>query len=150
MGRNHTVLVEANIHHSGRKTQEKNTVLLVLTAVLGRYHVHGRLGCRVQRSRRQIILVRPLHVSEAAGQDNDLLGVAFEDERQEEIEKVNIGNDIDMEQLFQGVLKLLGAITPSFRAMSVFVVIKSARETYKVPMGSYASNSEMRPALAMR
>jgi hypothetical protein len=109
----HTILVETNFHHSGRETQEQNTILLVLSAVLGRDHVHRGLGYGVEGPGRQIIVVCPLHVCEATGDGDDLLDVALEDKWKEQVEQMNVGDDIDLEQVFHSLLKLLGPVTTS-------------------------------------
>ena len=104
----HTVLVVADLYHSRAKRQEEDAVLLVLGAVLGHEHVDGRLAGRVQRAGGYVVLVGKHSVGEAAGNNDNLLGLALEDERDEQVEEVDVADDVDVEQVPQGLGQLLG------------------------------------------
>jgi hypothetical protein len=61
-----------------------------------------------------VVLVGEHSVGEAARNNDNLLGLALEDERNEQVEEVDIADDIDLEQVSQGLGQLLGLRTTFF------------------------------------
>ena len=66
---------------------------------LGDDHVGGRLADGVDGPRLDLVLVRELDVAEAGRDEDRLLGLAPEEERDEEVEEVDLAQDVDLEEL---------------------------------------------------
>lgn len=94
-----TVLIVANIYHSWAEDQENNAVILVLSAILGYDHVDSRLAGRVERAWHHVVLVGVDCISEAAGNDDDFLGIALGNQWDEQVEEMDVGDDVDFEQV---------------------------------------------------
>lgn len=110
-----------DVNHSRTDAQEKHAVLLILSVEFGDYHVHRRLACGVQRLGRELVLVHEVHISKTGGDGYDFLGLAFQDKRDEQVDEVDVGNDVDFEQLIQVLLKLLRPVAPFGFVMSVSI-----------------------------
>jgi hypothetical protein len=64
----------------------------------------------------------------AAGERNDLLRLAMLDEREEEVEEVDVACDVDVERLGRGGLELfdsVGAINKETCVSSFWIVLRS-------------------------
>lgn len=88
-----------DLDHSGADTQEKDALLFILCTEFGSDHVHGGLADRVQSAEVQVEVVRYVQVREAAGYAYDFLGLAFEDKRHEQVVEMDVGHDVDVDQL---------------------------------------------------
>lgn len=105
-----TILEASRVHHSRGEGQEEDAVLLVLGAVLGDDQVEGRLAGGVQRPGLDVKIVREGGVRIAGGEEDDLLGLALEDEREEQVGEVDVGDDVDLGQLPEDLGDLLGPV----------------------------------------
>lgn len=108
----HTVVCVSDVHKSRRHRQEQDTVRFVLRAELGYDHVERGLAGRVQRAGRQVVLVGEVRVRQAGRDGDDLLGVALEDEREEEVEEVDVADDVGFEQVAKCLCELFRLLTP--------------------------------------
>ncbi len=94
----------AHLYRSRADTHEEHTVFLVLRVELGHNDVHGRLGGSIQRACLDVEPIDQVEVSMAAGDGDDLLDRALHDEREEEVEKVDVPDDIGLEELHRNIL----------------------------------------------
>lgn len=93
----HTVIKVANLHGSWADAEKEDAFLLVLYAELSDDNVQGRLGGSVDRSRFDVDIVDPVKVTVTAGNGDALLHLALLNQRDEEIEEVDIADDIGLE-----------------------------------------------------
>ena len=87
----------AHLYHSRADTHEEHTVFLVLRVELGHNDVHGRLGGRVQSICLNLEIIDQVEVGVAAGNSDDLLDLALQDKREEEVEEVDVADNIGLE-----------------------------------------------------
>lgn len=95
----HTIRIVTHFHHPRTDTQEEHAIFLVLHVELGHDDVQGRLGGSIQATEIHFGIVGHVEVSRTAGNGNDLLGLALQDKRKEEVEKVDVADDIGLPQL---------------------------------------------------
>lgn len=107
-----TVGILAHLHHARADAEEKDTLLLVLHVVLGHNDVQSRLGCSIQTTDVNPNLVGHVDVGQTCGNGDDLLDLALEDKRKEEVEEVDVTDDVGLEQVCDNTLELLRLVGP--------------------------------------
>jgi hypothetical protein len=75
-----------HLHNTRADTYKQHAILLILHAKLGNDDIHSCLGRRVQRADIDLDIVGQVKVGQARGDGDDLLGLALEDLRDEEVE----------------------------------------------------------------
>jgi hypothetical protein len=91
--------VAAHVNHARADAREQHAVLLVLSVELAHGDVHTGLADGVEGSRRELKFVDGIEIGMAAGDGDDLLGLALEDEGKKEVEEVDVGGNVGMEVL---------------------------------------------------
>lgn len=94
-----TIRKVAHLYYSRAHTHKEHAVFLVFCIELGHNDVHGRLGSSVQGTRVHFEIVDKVEVGVAAGNGDDLLGLGLHHKREEEVEKVDVADDIGLEEL---------------------------------------------------
>ena len=87
----------AHLYHSRADTHEEHTVFLVLRVELSHNDVHGRLRGRVESICLNLEIIDQVEVGVAAGNSDDLLDLALQDKREEEVEEVDVADNIGLE-----------------------------------------------------
>ena len=75
----------------------KSTPSFLYCIKLGHNDVHGRLGGRVQSICLNLEIIDQVEVGVAAGNSDDLLDLALQDKREEEVEEVDVADNIGLE-----------------------------------------------------
>lgn len=99
-----TVIVHARSHDSGADVQEQHALFGVLRVELGGRGVHGSLADRVRRREGGFVIPDEVHVRHAGGDGDDLLRAALEDEREVDVEEVDIADHVDLEAIQEVLL----------------------------------------------
>ena len=81
-----TIVIVAHLHRSWADAHEEHTVVLVLYVELGHNDVQGGLGGTVQSTDLNLDIVGQINVAMTAGNGDNLLDLALEDKRHEEVE----------------------------------------------------------------
>ena len=102
----------AHLHDSRAETEEEHAVFLVLRVELGYDDVHGRFRGGIQSTRLHLEIVDEVEVGVTAGDGDDLLDLALHDEREEEVEEVDVADGIGLEELRRDFVQLLDLIAP--------------------------------------
>jgi hypothetical protein len=147
-----TIAAMADVDDAGADTQEKHAVLLVLRAELGHCDIHPGLGDGVQRRRIKVKLAHGLDVGVATREVNDLLDLALQDEREEELDEVDVAEEVGVDEAVELGVELLDIVGAAWSVLILCSVSSSFSwcRTHSVPMPSYASYVDTLPALAMR
>lgn len=93
----------AGIDNPRTDTHEENTILPVLGVELGHGGIQPGLANRVQGGHSDLVLVNDVRVRMAAGYGYHFLGSALEEERNEQVEEMDVGDDVGLE-IFQHVV----------------------------------------------
>ena len=88
--------VAAHLHQTRADTQEEHTIFLVLRIKLGHDNVHGRLRGSVQGTNIDLALIGQVEVGQTGGNSNDLLDLALQDKREEDVEEVDIADNVSL------------------------------------------------------
>lgn len=100
-----------SVDHTGRYRQEQHALFGILGAELGHDHVHRDLANRVRTSSVEFVSCRHNIVGETSGNRDDLFGLAFQNERDEEVEKMDVADRVDTEGLEQVILEYLWLVS---------------------------------------
>lgn len=147
----HTACKLAHIYHARTYTQEKDTVLFVLRGELGGDHIQRCLGDSVEGRQVQFHAPHYIEIRQTARNSYDLLVFSFQDLWHEEVVKMNVTDDVGLVELHVLLLELLGVLSSMWNDISVSPTRPYIRaQTYRTPMGLYASHFEAMPALAIR
>ena len=104
-----------DIHNAGTDADEEHTVFLVLRAVLGHDDIQSSFECRVQSGHLDIVRVDKLEIGVTTGKGDDLLLVALQDQREEEVVKMNVSDDVGLIQVCKNPLQLLNLVGSACR-----------------------------------
>jgi hypothetical protein len=94
-----TIVKVPRLHQSRANTQKQHTLLRILGTELSHRHIHRRLANGVRPVFEDVVLAGHFPIAHTTGYGNDLLRVTLEDERQEEVEEVDVSDDVDLEEL---------------------------------------------------
>lgn len=103
-----------NIDKPGTDAEEGDSVLLVLCVELGVNHIHRRLASAVDTGQVDLVVVDPVHVAHATRDADDLLDLALEDLGHEDVVEVDVGEDVDVEDLPKLGVKLFTLLCSNF------------------------------------
>lgn len=92
-----TIRKVTHIHNSRADTHEQHTILPVLRIKLRYDDVQGSFRGGVDSAVADIEFVDQFEISMAAGDSDDFLDFALEDEREEEVEEVGVADDVGRE-----------------------------------------------------
>jgi hypothetical protein len=91
------IVTSFGLDHSGADADEKHTLLSVLRAELSNCSVHGRFADNICRRQRHIELSHGLQVCRAAGDGDNFLDLALENQWHEEVKQMDVSDDVDSE-----------------------------------------------------
>lgn len=88
-----------NINNTRTNTDKQHAVALILGAILGDDDVHGGLGGGVERGDLDVVAVDELEVGVTARQGDYFFGFRLQDQREEEVEEVDVAYYVGLHEL---------------------------------------------------
>lgn len=98
----------AHLHEARGDAQEEDTLLLVLGVELADNHVQSRFGRSIDGHIVDFVIVDEVEIGMPAANGDGLLDLALLDQRQEEVEEVDVADDVHLKGLGCNCLQLLG------------------------------------------
>lgn len=102
----------ARFDHPRTNAHKKDAVLGILSAEFGHCGIQARLADGIYSSHLYIQLGDYIQSCLATGYGDYLLDLAFEDKRDEQVEKVDVADDVDFETVQQVLLERLWLLSP--------------------------------------